>query len=71
MSSCDFAFLRFTPFYVTLYGKVELQIIFDTERDHYQLVHIGGALTLSDYGECLMWKGGHRLKRQKNSEETQ
>ena len=28
-------------FYVTLYGKVELLTIFDTERDHYQLVHAG------------------------------
>ncbi len=27
--------------YKNLYGEIENQIIFDTEHDHYQLVHIG------------------------------
>jgi len=35
------------------YGEVELQTIFDTERDHYQLVHAGWRNNRRMYG-CLM-----------------
>jgi hypothetical protein len=35
------------------YGEVELQLIFDTERDHYQLVHAGWHRNRRKYG-CLM-----------------
>jgi hypothetical protein len=35
------------------YGEVELQLIFDTERDHYQLVHAGWSKNRRKYG-CLI-----------------
>ena len=35
------------------YGDVELQTIFDTERDHYQLVHAGWHKNRRKYG-CLI-----------------
>jgi hypothetical protein len=35
------------------YGEVELQLIFDTERDHYQLVHVGWHQHRRKYG-CLI-----------------
>ncbi len=35
------------------YGEVELQLIFDAERDHYQLVHAGWHLNRRKYG-CLI-----------------
>lgn len=35
------------------YGEVELQLIFDTERDHYQLVHAGWHNNRRKYG-CLI-----------------
>lgn len=35
------------------YGEVELQMIFDTERDHYQLVHAGWHKKYRQYG-CLI-----------------
>jgi hypothetical protein len=35
------------------YGEVELQLIFDTERDHYQLVHAGWHKNRRKYG-CLI-----------------
>ena len=35
------------------FGEVELQTIFDTERDHYQLVHAGWNRNHRKYG-CLM-----------------
>ena len=35
------------------YGEVELQLIFDTERDHYQLVHVGWRKNRRKYG-CLI-----------------
>lgn len=35
------------------YGDVELQMIFDTRRDHYQLVHTGWNKNHRKYG-CLM-----------------
>ena len=35
------------------YGEVELQLIFDTERDHYQLVHAGWYKNRREYG-CLI-----------------
>jgi len=35
------------------YGDVEIQTIFDTERDHYQLVHTGWHKKHRQYG-CLM-----------------
>src|SRR5215470_6946607 len=35
------------------YGEVELQLIFDTERDHYQLVHAGWYKQRRKYG-CLI-----------------
>lgn len=39
--------------YRPAYGEVELQVIFDTERDHYQLVHAGWHKNHRKYG-CLM-----------------
>ncbi len=42
------------------YGEVELQLIFDTEHDHYQLVHAGWYKNRRQYG-CLIHvdiKGG-------------
>ncbi len=35
------------------YGEVELQMIFDIERDHYQLVHAGWHKNRRKYG-CLI-----------------
>jgi XisI protein len=35
------------------YGEVEVQCIFDTERDHYQLVHAGWHKNRRKYG-CLI-----------------
>ena len=35
------------------YGEVEMQLIFDTERDHYQLVHAGWHQHRRQYG-CLI-----------------
>lgn len=35
------------------YGEVELQLIFDTERDHYRLVHAGWSKNHRKYG-CLI-----------------
>lgn len=35
------------------YGEVELQTIFDIQRDHYQLVHAGWNKNYRNYG-CLM-----------------
>lgn len=35
------------------FGDVELQVIFDTERDHYQLVHAGWHKNHRKYG-CLI-----------------
>ena len=35
------------------YGEVELQLIFDTEHDHYQLVHAGWYKNRRKYG-CLI-----------------
>ena len=35
------------------YGEVELQLIFDAERDHYQLVHAGWHKQHRKYG-CLI-----------------
>lgn len=39
--------------YQPAYGEVELQTIFDTERDHYQLVHAGWHQQRRKYG-CLL-----------------
>ena len=39
--------------YQPAYGEVELQMIFDTERDHYQLVHAGWHHQRRKYG-CLL-----------------
>lgn len=39
--------------YPPAYGDVELQLIFDTERDHYQLVHAGWHKSRRKYG-CLI-----------------
>lgn len=39
--------------YPPSYGEVELQTIFDTERDHYQLVHAGWHKKYRQYG-CLI-----------------
>ena len=39
--------------YKPAYGEVELQAIFDTERNHYQLVHAGWHKNRRKYG-CLM-----------------
>lgn len=39
--------------YRPAYGEVELQTIFDTERDHYQLVHAGWHGLRRKYG-CLL-----------------
>lgn len=39
--------------YVPAYGDVDLQTIFDTERDHYQLVHAGWHKQRRKYG-CLI-----------------
>jgi hypothetical protein len=39
--------------YQPAYGEVELQMIFDTERDHYQLVHAGWHNQHRKYG-CLI-----------------
>ena len=39
--------------YQPAYGEVELQMIFDTERDHYQLVHAGWHNQRRKYG-CLI-----------------
>ena len=35
------------------YGEIEVQAIFDTEGDHYQLVHAGWHKKLRQYG-CLI-----------------
>lgn len=35
------------------YGEIEVQTIFDTEGDHYQLVHAGWHKKLRQYG-CLI-----------------
>jgi hypothetical protein len=46
--------------YQPAYGEVELQQIFDTERNHYQLVHVGWHKNRRKYG-CLIHmdiKGG-------------
>jgi len=39
--------------YPPSFGDVELQMIFDTEHDHYQLVHAGWHKKYRQYG-CLM-----------------
>lgn len=39
--------------YKPAYGEVEMQMIFDTERDHYQLVHAGWHNQRRKYG-CLL-----------------
>jgi hypothetical protein len=39
--------------YKPAYGEVEMQTIFDTERDHYQLVHAGWHGQRRKYG-CLL-----------------
>lgn len=39
--------------YKPAYGEVELQMIFDTKRDHYQLVHAGWHKQRRKYG-CLL-----------------
>ena len=39
--------------YQPVYGDVETQLIFDTERDHYQLVHAGWHNNRRMYG-CII-----------------